>query len=159
MTGSHEPSPSHRPSGPTRANQIARLTRYLVSSGVAVVVSTTTITLLVGLSWLPSAAWATLVGNLVAAVAAYHLHRRWVWSKSGTSHLTREVIPYAVTTVAAILLAMGLATLAGSQITNFHLTTHARALVIAGLNIFSFGIFWLAKLVVFNRVFSSPPKP
>jgi putative flippase GtrA len=85
-----------------------KLFRYAVASGVNVLVGEGTLAVMFGIvGW--TARSAAVLAAVVAAFPAYVLARRWVWGRSGRSHLLKEVLPFwtlallglVITTVAA----------------------------------------------------------
>jgi putative flippase GtrA len=121
----------------------------VVSTAVSVVV----ISLVYGFKIIKGEVDATLFGNLVAAIPSYQLNRKWTWGKSGRSHLRKEVLPFTGMTA----LGIGFSLLGASYARHLVNTHHWDHLVNTGLvvlaNLVSFAIFWVLKLVVFNRIF------
>jgi hypothetical protein len=84
---------------------------------------------------------------------SYHLNRLWAWGKRGKSAFRKEIVPYW---------SLALAGIAFSQIGAFsaravvrahdwsHLTNTA---LVSFTNVLCFAIFWVLKLLVFNRIF------
>lgn len=130
-----------------------KLWRFALVSGISTVVSFSAISLLYGLSIIPDAIWASLAGNAIAAVPAYFLNRTWTWKKRGRSSLTGEVLPFAVMSVAGALVALAGAAWIRGVVHSHHWSHSFNTLVVAGVNVGCFGVFWLAKLLVFNRIF------
>ncbi len=104
-------------------------------------------------------AWVGLtavVSNIIAvsvsSVPSYLLNRSWVWGKGGRSHLWREVVPFWV----MALMGLGLSTLFVSVAARWsHLT-----LVVLAANLAGFGLLWVVKYVVLDRVlFTSREAP
>jgi putative flippase GtrA len=91
---------------------------------------------------------------VVATFPSYWLNRNWAWGKSGRSHLVREVIPFWVMSGLGIAFSIVGATFA-RHVGEGHSHLERTILVLAA-NIISFGIFWVAKLMVFNRLFHVP---
>ena len=100
--------------------------------------------------------WAARTSNIVAvcvsAVPSYYLNRVWAWGKTGKSHLMKEVVPFWVMALAGLVLSTWAADFAEShahQITTSHL---GMKLVVMAATVGAFGILWVGKFVVFNKV-------
>jgi len=97
---------------------------------------------------------STVFANVVATFPSYWLNRSWAWGKSGRSHFMREVVPFWVMSALGIAFSVVGATVARHLGAN-HGHVEKTALVLIA-NLVSFGIFWVAKLMVFNRLFHVP---
>ena len=97
-----------------------------------------------------------MFGNIAASVPSYWLNRSWTWGKKGRSHMRTEIIPFWTMAVLGISFSLIGANLAKSFIRS-HQWDHVHhvfaTVLLAGTNLLSFGIFWLLKLYVFNRIF------
>jgi putative flippase GtrA len=134
-----------------------KLIRFTLVSGVTTVTSFTLIAFLYGLRIIPDAVWATLVGNILASVPAYQLNRRWTWGKHGRSHLTREIIPFWSLSLLGIGVALIGADWARHEV-RLHRWSHLLSTAtVSGTNLASFAIFWVLKIIVFNRIFRVDP--
>ena len=136
-----------------------KIVRYGAVSAVSALIAFSLLAFVYGVyprwSEVPSA----LFSNIVATFPNYFLNRHWVWGKTGRSHLWREVIPFWVMSITGILLAILTASLA-RQFSNAHDLTHlARTVVIVGANTAAFGILWVLKFLILNRLFQTLPVP
>jgi putative flippase GtrA len=100
---------------------------------------------------------SALVSNILATIPNYYLNRRWVWGKSGRSHIWREVVPFWITSITGILLALMTASLARGFSNAHHLDHVARTVVIVGANTAAFGTIWIVKFLILNRLFRVEP--
>jgi putative flippase GtrA len=116
-------------------------------------VSVLVITLVYGLKIVKSEVEATLLGNIVGAIPSYTLNRRWTWGKTGPSHLRREVLPFVVMAVLGISFSMVGAAFAKHLVHTHHWSHLINTGIVDSANLASFAIFWVLKLVVFNRIF------
>jgi putative flippase GtrA len=108
---------------------------------------------------------STVLANVIATVPSYNLNRRWSWGKSGRSHLFKEVVPFWVISGLGITTSF-FGSLVAKSIVNAHKyphVTHALAwpriidwVIVAVANFGSFAIFWVLKLLLFNRIFHVP---
>jgi putative flippase GtrA len=100
---------------------------------------------------------ATLFGNIVATAPSYYLNRTWTWGKHGRSHLRREIIPFwSMSSLGISFSAFG-GWYAGHLIHQHHLAHSLGTVILDGFNLLSFAIFWVLKLIVFNRIFHVDP--
>jgi putative flippase GtrA len=127
--------------------------RYTSVSVVTTIVSFATIAIVFGFNLTSSEVLATMTGNVVAAIPAYFLHRSWVWGKHGRSHLVREVLPFWV----MVVLGIGVSTLGAMgvrHVVQSHDWSHALdTALVSFANIASFAVFWVLKILLFNRIF------
>lgn len=134
--------------------------RYCAASAVAVVVSEVVLFLVFGLWQLADAVVSQLIASAVAAIPSYFLNRYWVWSKRGRSDLWREVVPFWG--LALLGVGFSLATdKAGAAIARAAGLPHLWvAVVVDGASLVGFGIVWVGKFVIFDKVlFTQPPAP
>ncbi|HZM56097.1 MAG TPA: GtrA family protein [Acidimicrobiales bacterium] len=160
------PSTSERVTLPERAVHLwekrdtpeaVHLFKYTMVSVVSTVVSFGVLFLVFGVFKLWGEIASTVFANAVATLPSYYLNRKWVWGKGGRSHLTKEIIPFWSLSALGIFVSIGGAALARHISTEHHLShTDQTALVLAA-NLVSFGIFWVLKFMVFNRMFHVHP--
>jgi putative flippase GtrA len=93
----------------------------------------------------------------VAGIPSYLLNRQWVWGKSGRSHLVKEILPFAVISVTGIGFSLFTASIAHHYAVSHHLHHLVRTGLVLFTNIASFGILWLAKFAILNRLFAQLP--
>ena len=125
--------------------QDAHLLRALKYASVSVVgVITTQILLLItyqngeGLS----AGWANFISVSISSVPAYILNRRWVWQRTGSHSVHREVLPFWGFSLAGLLIS----TVAVGWVSRHY----DSQLAVSVTNIASFGILWIAKYFVLD---------
>ena len=87
---------------------------------------------------------ANLVAVTVGCIPSYSLNRRWVWGKTGPSHLWREVVPFWAITAAGLALST-LFVAVVSQWTE-------SAVLISAANLTAFGVLWAVKYVVLDNL-------
>ena len=137
---------------PARGDKsVHKFIRYSMVSGVAIVISQATIlvcTWLFGLSGIA----ANTLGALAATPASYELNRKWAWGKHGKSHLWKEVVPFWALTIAGFLASTGTVELADNFAKSHGITGLTRSLLIMGASLFAYGVIWIAKFYLFNRV-------
>jgi putative flippase GtrA len=130
-----------------------KLVRFTSVSAISTVVSYACITVFVGTGWVSDAVTATIYGNLIATIPSYQLNRSWTWGKKGRSHIRREVIPFWSMSALGIAFSTFLAMYARDLINTHHLHHLIAGFLTSSFNLVSFGIFWLLKLWLFNRIF------
>lgn len=138
----------------TREGQ--KIFRYTMTSVITTGVSLFVLAMVFGVLKLWSEVPSTIFANVVAAVPSYYLNRMWAWGKGGRSRLVKEVLPFWVMSAASISFSMVGAALAryfGHRWGLDHLEQTGLVLL---ANVLSFGIFWVLKLMVFNRTFRVP---
>jgi putative flippase GtrA len=134
-----------------------KLVRYGMVSAVSAVIAFTILTVVYGVLQLWSEVPSALFSNILATFPNYYLNRRWVWGKSGRSHLWREVVPFWVMSITGIVLALLTASLAHHFSDTHDLSHVARTVVIVGANTAAFGVLWILKFLILNRLFRSLP--
>jgi putative flippase GtrA len=128
----------------------AKLWRYGTISVVSTVISLTGLFLfyrVVGLS----PGWSNIWATVIATIPYYYLNRMWVFKRRGRSHLTKEVIPFWAIAFASLLLSTLAVRFAGYEArTIASKTTRAGILLMA--NFATYGLLWLMKFFVFNKL-------
>jgi putative flippase GtrA len=139
------------------------LIRFTSVSAISTIVSLSLIFIFYGLTKWMGVVEATVAANVLATIPAYNLNRRWTWGKSGKSHLVKEVLPFWGMSALGIVGSF-LFSLAAKAIVNGHYFAHDHhhyhhllaTLVVMAANVIAFAIFWVLKLLVFNRIFKVP---
>jgi putative flippase GtrA len=92
--------------------------------------------------------WTFVESNVfavtVSAFPAYVLSRRWIWQKKGNNHFWKEVVPFW----SIAFLGLGMSTGAAALASTFSDST----LVLMVANLSAFGLLWVAKFFVLDRV-------
>src|ERR1700722_11723732 len=112
-----------------------KLIRFALVSVISALTSLVTLILVFGVLRLWSEVYSSLFANIVAGVPNYILNRRWVWGKSGRSHVWREIVPFWVMSIIGIVFALFVAALAHHFADSHHLHHLARTVLIVGANI------------------------
>ena len=138
---------------------VSRFIRYSMVSAVAIVISQATILICAWVFGL-SGIVANTIGALVATPASYELNRKWAWRKGGKSHLWREVVPFWALTFVGWLASTGTVEIADSLCQSHGVTGLARAVAIMGASLFAYGVVWIGKFFLFNRlIFATTSTP
>ena len=125
--------------------------RYTLVSVIAVVISQVGLAILYGVfHW--TARSANIGSACVAGLPSYYLNRRWAWGKSGRSHFWKEVVPFWG--LAFIGLAFSTWTAdAADSFAMHHIQNHLlNTAVVMGGSLFGYGVLWIAKFIIFNKV-------
>ncbi|MGP0031432.1 MAG: GtrA family protein [Acidimicrobiales bacterium] len=130
-----------------------KIFRYTMVSAISTVVSFTVILLVYGVLRLWSEVPSTIFGNVVATFPSYWLNRQWAWGKSGRSHFAKEVVPFWIMAGLGIAVSIIGAALARHIGIEHHLSHRELTALVLVANILSFAVFWVLKLLVFNRMF------
>jgi putative flippase GtrA len=130
-----------------------KLIRYTASSVITTGVSFSAIVILYGFRIIPGVIWATLAGNVIATLPSYHLNRLWAWGKRGPSAFRKEIVPYWSLAFTGIAFSQIGAFSARAVVHSHHWSHFANTALVAFTNMACFAIFWVLKLVVFNRIF------
>jgi putative flippase GtrA len=138
----------------SRTPQGLKVLRYTMVSVISALTSLVVLILVYGVLRLWGEVFSTLFANIVAGFPSYYLNRRWVWGKSGRSHIWREILPFWVMSISGIGFALYTASLAHNFADAHHLQHLARTALVVGANIAAFGILWLLKFLVLNRLFA-----
>jgi putative flippase GtrA len=137
---------------PTQGDgSVHKFIRYSMVSAVAVAISQVTILICAWVFGLSGIA-ANTIGAIVATPASYELNRKWAWRKGGKSHLWREVVPFWALTIVGWLASTGTVEIADSLCQSHGVTGLARAVAIMFASLFAYGVVWIGKFFLFNRI-------
>jgi putative flippase GtrA len=133
-----------------------KIFRYTMTSVITTGVSLFVLGIVFGVLRLWTEVPSTVFANVVAAFPSYWLNRKWAWGKGGRSHLVKEVLPFWVMSAASISFSIVGASMARYLGRTWHLDHLDQTVLVLVANVASFGIFWILKLLVFNRTFRVP---
>jgi putative flippase GtrA len=134
-----------------------KLIRYSMVSVVSTVVSFVALAIIFGVGHWFGVITSTVIANVIATIPSYFLNRMWVWGKGGRSHLVKEVLPFWVMSAAGIVVSIGGAAIARHIGNSFHLSHFELTVVVLAANLVSFGLFWVLKFMLYNRLFHVHP--
>jgi putative flippase GtrA len=137
----------------SHTHQGKKMVRYILGSVIATGVSFSSIAILYGFRIIPGVIWATLAGNVIATLPAYYLNRTWTWGKRGRSHFRREIVPFWSMSFLGISFSMLGAFWARHEVHSHAWNRLADTALVTGTNLACFAVFFLLKLMVFNRIF------
>ena len=130
-----------------------KILRYSMVSVISTGVSLFVIAIVYGVLHLWGEVTSTVFGNAVATFPSYWLNRKWAWGKHGRSHFLKEVVPFWTAAAAGIAFSIIGAALARHVAIKHDLNHLETTVVVLAANVMSFAIFWVIKLMLFNRVF------
>jgi putative flippase GtrA len=130
-----------------------KLFRYSMVSVISTAVSLSVIAVVYGVFHVWSEVPSTIFGNFVATFPSYWLNRQWAWGKSGRSHFWKEVAPFWFMAAAGIAFSIIGASLARSVGHHFKMGHFELTVLVLLANVISFAVFWVVKLLIFNRLF------
>jgi len=102
------------------------------------------------LSWPPAV--ANVFSVSVGAVPAYVLSRYWVWEKRGKNHVMREVVPFWTLALIGFAVSTAAVWYVDTQWSPTPLTINLT-------NLTAFGVVWLAKFFILDRVLFKTEEP
>ena len=139
----------------SRANTLEgkKLIRFSATSVISTLVGFTTLFLVFGVLRLWGQVASTVFANIVAGVPAYYLNRTWAWGKTGRSHVRKEVLPFALMSGLGIVVSIFGAGLAKHLAVTHHMAHWEATAAVLVANVLSFAVFWVLKLLLFNRLF------
>jgi putative flippase GtrA len=138
-----------------RRRMIAKLTRYAMTSGVALGISEVTL-LVVYDHGVGSATLAALIANLAGTVPSYLMSRYWIWRDAQRTRAGRQVFLYWLT--AAI--SMALTSLATGAIARLAPAGHHFHLAVVGIGFPAVQlVLWLGKYVVYQHLIFRETSP
>jgi putative flippase GtrA len=132
-----------------------KIFRYSMVSVITTGVSNLAILIVYGAHIISGEVAATVFGNFVATFPSYWLNRQWAWGKQGRSRL-KEIIPFWAVAIAGIAFSMIGAAFVRHLGNKYDIHHLELTVLVVMANIMSFAIFWVLKLLLFNRLFHVP---
>jgi putative flippase GtrA len=137
----------------SKTHEGKKLIRFTSVSLIATTTSQLGILLFYGVFHIWGVVGSTIAANLVATVPSYYLNRSWTWGKKGRSHVLKEIVPFWTMSVLGIAVSYFGARLAKHIVNAYNFPHAVDTLIVMLANFLSFGIFWVLKLMLFNRIF------
>jgi putative flippase GtrA len=127
-----------------------KLVKYTMVSLISVAVSQALLALAFGVfRW--SAASANVFAVALSALPSYYLNRAWAWGKRGRSHLLKEVLPFWGLAFLGLLISTLFVHIAEGRSEGVE-SRILQTLIVNGASIAAFGVLWVAKFVILNKV-------
>lgn len=125
--------------------------RYMAVSAITVAVSQVALfTLYAGMHW--TARSSNVLACIIGGVPSYYLNRRWTWGKTGPSHFLKELVPFWALAFIGLVFSTWTATFAETWAHDLVDSRLAQAMIINAAVIGAFGVLWVVKFVIFNKV-------
>ncbi len=131
----------HRPA-------VAKLVKYSAASVSGVVTSQVTLVFCLVVIDLP-AVTSNIIAVTLGAVPNYLINRAWTFNKRGSHSLTREIVPFWLMAVLGLVLSTFAVAWADTRY-------DGNVLVLSAASIGSFGVLWVAKYFVLERLLFVP---
>ncbi len=143
----------HRIQEWTKSHEGKKLIRFTAVSVISTGVSFVTLFLVFGVFKVWTQVPSTIFANAVATIPSYNLNRKWAWGKGGRSHLMKEILPFWSMSAVGIAVSVVGAQAARHVSVKHHLPHLEQTVIVLVANVLSFAIFWVLKLLLFNRLF------
>ena len=125
--------------------------KYTMVSIISVIVGQSLLVLaFLGFHW--SAVTANLFAVGISAIPSYYLNRAWAWGKRGRSHLLKEVVPFWGMAFLGLALSTVFVHVAEDFAQDFSRTRLVQTVIINGAALAAFGVLWIAKFVILNKL-------
>ena len=143
----------HRIQEWSKSHEGKKLIRFTAVSVISTGVSFVTLFLVFGVFKVWTQVPSTIFANAVATIPSYNLNRKWAWGKGGRSHLMKEILPFWSMSAVGIAVSVVGAQAARHVSVKHHLPHLEQTVIVLVANVLSFAIFWVLKLLLFNRLF------
>lgn len=127
---------------------IAKLVKYGAASVVGVVVSQSILVFCYVVLDL-AAITSNLIAVTVGSIPNYLMNRAWTFNKRGTHSFTREVLPFWLMAILGLVLSTVAVAFVEARVGE-------NVILISATSIGAFGVLWLAKFFVLDRVLFAP---
>lgn len=92
--------------------------------------------------------WSPIVSNIVAvavsSVPSYLLNRAWVWGKTGSHNVWREIVPFWTFAFVGLALSVFFVWMAAKW--------SDATIVVSAANLSAFGILWVGRYIVLDQL-------
>ncbi len=129
-----------------------KLWRYGVVSVVSTAITLSALYLFFHVMKIGSAMESNVLATAIATIPSYYLNRTWAWGKRGKSHVWREVLPFWITAIASLVLSTVAVGVADHVARHLSASDNVVTVVVELANFCTYGVLWIAKFVLFNRV-------
>ena len=135
--------------------QLRRWWRYGITSVVATAVSEAVL-VVVYASGLLGASASAVVASLVGAVPSYVMSRYWIWAEADRAHFGRQASGFFVVSVLSLVISSVLTGVAANHAPRSHA---AHVAVVATVYVGVYGLLWVVKFVLYQRVLFRSQRP
>ena len=134
-----------------RSPMALKLFRYSMASVVAVIVSNVCLLIFVGLAKM-GVVLASTLATTIAAIPSYEMNRKWAWGKHGKSHLMKEVVPFWGLAILGWAFSTWAVWVMDGYAKRHHFSHAAQTFSVALVYFAAFGVLWVGKFVIFNKL-------
>lgn len=131
-----------------RRPALVKLVKYSSASVAGVVTSLTVLNVCLQVLGL-AAITSNIIAVTISAIPNYLINRAWTFNKRGTHSFWREVVPFWSMAFLGLVLSTVVVAWADDRF-------GGNALVLSAANVGSFGVLWVAKFFVLERVLFKP---
>jgi putative flippase GtrA len=132
--------------------------RYAAVSGVAIAVSMAAFAISYRILHL-TAGWSQTVAVILSTIPSYYLNRAWVWGKNGRSHFMKEVVPFWGISLIQFVISVAVVNFAEGHVVEVFDGKGAQTIALTMVNLLTYGVMWIAKFVLFNKVLFAHKHP
>ncbi len=93
-----------------------------------------------------------LAAFVLSGFASYILNRRWVWGRTGRSSFRREIMPFWGIGLLQLAISVPFVNWAQQEVEAVYSNKLLRTLIFMGLNLVVYGVMWVGKYMLFNKV-------
>ena len=132
--------------------RVRRISRYLLTSGISTAVSEATLIAVLAVRLLPAPAGA-MAATGTGGMVSYALSRYWIWADADRRRAGLQLVLYWAVAAAGMLLAAAATDFMADHATGSH---PARVAEAAAAYLATYGLLWIAKFLVYQRVIFRP---
>jgi putative flippase GtrA len=103
-----------------------------------------------------AAVLANVMTTALATIPSYQLNRRWTWSRTGSSNVWREVVPFWAMSFAGLAASTVTVGIADRWAVRAHVTGVLHTGTILAGHLGGFGLLWIVQFAILDRVVFSP---
>jgi putative flippase GtrA len=96
---------------------------------------------------------SNILAVCISAVPAFYLSRAWVWGKTGKSHFKKEVLPFWIFVAVGLVFSTIVVRWTTDLADESYRGTLLGALLPNLANMFAFGILWVLRFFLFDKLF------
>jgi putative flippase GtrA len=96
---------------------------------------------------------SNILAVCISAVPAFYMSRAWVWGKKGKSHFKKEVLPFWIFIIVGLIFSTVVVRWTTALADEDLAGTKAGALLPNVANMTAFGILWVLRFFLFDRLF------
>jgi putative flippase GtrA len=122
---------------------LQKLVRYSVASGTGVCSYLVILIIINGILGMPDQL-SNVIAVAISAIPNYLVNRTWTWKQTGKNRLWGEIVPFWTMAFLGFVLSI--------FFVNYASDRWGTTLAIAAANISAFGVLWLARFLILDKV-------